>query len=218
LAFLDQDDEWLLPSLLPRLRFLKEHPCSGGCLTVPLGSTSSDPWIVFDDLPMGGSQAISIGQFCDILRACGYFFIDGFLTRTSIVKEIGLLDEKVFGSDEMDLYLRIMRNRPLHFLQIPTYRRTLNSTCGNPTFHERMRFGGLELARNNRDWIVKHCSSNDKRAFWRLHDMLVRQCIKIHMKNQEWEAAGGLAEELIEKFQHKNLLAKVYTRLGNVLG
>lgn len=217
-ALVDQDDYLVSDSLNVRLKYLETRPFIGGCLSVPIHYNAKGnlvPWYEVS-CSSGDSKVLDFYEFCDIVRRCGYFFPNGFLARLSIIREVGGFDSKIFGCDELDLYLKIMKKYPLHFLQVPTYVRTCNNTSANPIYQKRLWQGKYYLIINHRDWILQTCKCSKAYSFVLLHDMVFRQCIKLAIEEGNLRHAISLSRQLVHQFNMKNIVIRIIIALKKV--
>jgi glycosyltransferase involved in cell wall biosynthesis len=219
-ALLDQDDYLVSGGLNARLKYLEARPYIGGVLSVPVNYNTTGnlvPWYEVT-CPLGDSKVLDLDEFCDIVRRCGYFFPNGFLARLSVIREVGGFDSDAFGCDELDLYLKIMKTYPLHFLQIPTFVRTCNNTSANPVYQRRLWQGKYYLVVKHRDWISQKYVGAKACGFERLHDMIFRQCIKLAIEDGNFRHANSISCQLIHQFNMKNIAIRIIAALKKVCG
>lgn len=116
IAFLDADDLWLPAKLSLQVAYLNQHAEVGLCFT-------HHNLINSQGLPLG-RQAINFvsgpDQFYRLLT--GNFIPNStVIVPRFVLDKVGLFDESLpaFGSEDWDMWLRIARFHPIHFMDQP---------------------------------------------------------------------------------------------------
>jgi glycosyltransferase involved in cell wall biosynthesis len=111
ITFLDDDDQWAPNQLLPRLRFLEQHPHYGAvCAQVLLGDeTLSSYGGTYPDPPFRSGWMFE--DFLSYIPQVG-----SLLVRREVVAALGGFDEQLHGGEDWDWALRLARHCQIGFL------------------------------------------------------------------------------------------------------
>ncbi|MBI1877687.1 MAG: glycosyltransferase [Chloroflexi bacterium] len=133
IAFLDADDLWLPDKLKVQVEYLDTHSEMGLCFTHHRfineeGTLTGKPGVMFKPGP---------DQFSRLLEA-NFIANSTVIIARTVFDKLGLFDESLpaYGSEDWDMWLRIARFYPIHFIDQPL---TLYRLHEGNTSLERMR-------------------------------------------------------------------------------
>jgi glycosyltransferase involved in cell wall biosynthesis len=133
IAFLDADDMWLPDKLKIQVEYLETHPEIGLCFTHYLlmdksGSPLGMPATHFKQ---------GRDQFCNLLEV-NFIPNSTVIVPRAVFEQVGWFDETLpaFGSEDWDMWLRIVRFHPIHFIDQPLmlYRLHSSNTALNTSY------------------------------------------------------------------------------------
>jgi glycosyltransferase involved in cell wall biosynthesis len=116
IAFLDADDLWLPDKLRRQVDCLDNHPEVGLCFT-------GRKFINSKGIPIH-TRKITVpfdkDQFTELLK-CNFIANSAVMAARTVFDQVGLFDESLpaFGSEDWDMWLRITRYYPFHFVDQP---------------------------------------------------------------------------------------------------
>lgn len=217
-AFLDQDDSWTAGSLRRRVDLLKSRSaCQAGILSAPVGPTPTGdaaPWFAIEGLDPGQSKVLARWEYCALQQKHGYFMLQGSLLDTSIVRSIGGFDESLFGCDDQDLLFRVLHDYDLLFVQWGTFVRLRGDTTERPENRGRLVWSTYAMLRKHIPAITRFWNASDAQAFWRFHDMGVRQCIREKVTNDGPVELATLRHQFSSLRTLRNMRAWCYSLLA----
>jgi glycosyltransferase involved in cell wall biosynthesis len=104
IAFLDDDDLWKPERLSPAVELLERQPEIGMVYAQATMMTSNLDQEILSFPPLPLAEGHPVAEFLD-----NVVHLDTVLVRRSVLDEVGLLDESVYGAEDMDLTVRIAR-------------------------------------------------------------------------------------------------------------
>lgn len=220
IAFLDDDDTYLPGSLKNRIECFENHSGTGGVLSASLTLSASGqlkPWLEVSGVEPGKAKLLGRAEFCRLTRKYGYFMIVSFLTTLQMVRDCGGFDERMYVGEDTDLFFRIMQNKPLLFLQKPTFVRLSGGLTANPDNIPRTRQSQYVMVRKYMTHVRESWSKSEAHEFWKFHDVILRQRIKFALLDDDRKSAVKFAEEFEHTWSAKNIAAKIVARLSLVL-
>ena len=126
IAFLDDDDLWPTDKLQWQVAFLDDNPevaVVGGSVQNINGEGSNQGKAQFHDRPI---------TFGSLFSGCPFVSPGQTLIRTTLLKEIGGLDEKLWGVDDFDLWFRVLQKETISAQpQLSLYYRYHSSNASN---------------------------------------------------------------------------------------
>lgn len=112
-GFIDQDDQWLPEKLARQLAALREHPRWAMCHTSLRVITHDE--VSHPDLFKEHPQLPVMGGFAELFD-CNFVMMPTPLLRKSVVDALGGFDERLYGTDDYHLWLRLTLEHELGFL------------------------------------------------------------------------------------------------------
>ncbi len=213
IAFLDDDDKWTKDSLKIRIDKLLELKAKA-LVSMPYSKINENgqpvPWLIFDDLELGGIKKITYSDFYYYNRLYGYFVLQGFIGERALLCDVGGFDEDLFANEDNDLFARIMESNDFYFYKTPTFYRTkanLTANIGNiKKIREAQFISMIKYIKKYESW-----EKADKKSYEKYFDMVVRQCIKHNVQVKDKYKINQLNKMFIKKMDYKNIMAYFYS-------
>jgi glycosyltransferase involved in cell wall biosynthesis len=117
IAFLDADDIWEPQKLALQVEAMRADAKLGVCYTECLYFDEEKSW-----LANFGRHPQMSGMIFDAILADHFISMSSVLVRKRCLDEVGLFDESLIGSEDYNVYLRLAKKYPYHFVNQPLVR------------------------------------------------------------------------------------------------
>ncbi len=215
-AFLDDDDTWLPGSLRDRVRCFENHAYASVVLSGRLSLNSEGelkPWVKVTSIPAGETKEIRKEEFCRIMRMYGYFSLEGSLSKLQTMLQVGGFDEELYVGEDFDLLFRLMRHKPVVFMQKPTFVCIRSGLTVDPTGVDKRRRSMYRMVRKHVDYVAECWKPSEAKEFWKFHDTALRQYAKAVLGCGDRTAAERICSEIKLTWSTKNIILRILIRL-----
>lgn len=132
IAFLDSDDIMACPKIQLQVAFLKKHPEVGmvftdfgtfsdsGTLSESFISSGHSRFLALPRKSVGPNDYILVQGLCDCLALDNFIGTPScVVVRRRVVQRVGVFDESLYASEDIDMWFRIAQSFAIGFIDLP---------------------------------------------------------------------------------------------------